>query len=225
MQLAAQGLEVVGEDLAGARRGAERDALGLEAPGAGHVQPVDHLVAPAVVGAAELDHPLLAGERARRADGGHHALGPRAEHAEHLAGRHQPVDQLRQLELVLVEQPGDRAGGGDHLGDLLAQRRVVAAEDGRAAGLEEVDVLVAVDVPEVRALGLLDGQRERVVEGEVVLHAAGDELTRFVGELLAAAALRLEVARGTPAMASRLMGRSGWLTSACRRARRASTSG
>ena len=75
---------------------------------------------------------------------------------------------------------------------LSAHRLVVAAEHGRAAGLQEVDVLVAVDVPQARALGLLDGQREGVVEGEVVLHAAGDELHRRVGQLLAAAAVRVE---------------------------------
>ena len=96
-----------------------------------------------------------------------------------------------------MEEAGDGAGLLDDLGDLLAQRRVVAAEHRGAAGLEEVDVLVAVDVPEMRALGLLDGQRERVVEGEVVLHAAGDELHRLVGQLLAAAAVLVEPGRGS----------------------------
>ena len=158
------------------------------------MQPVHHLVAPAVVGAADLDHPLLAGEGPRAADGRHHALGAGAEHAEHLARRHEPVHQLGQLELVLVEEAGDRARLLHHFGDLAPDRLVVAAEDGRPARLQEVDVLVAVDVPEVGALGLLDRQRERVVEGEVVLHAAGDELHRLVGELLAAAALLVEVA-------------------------------
>ena len=98
-----------GIELAGAPGGAHRDALGLEAPGAGDVQAVDHLVAPAVVGAADLDDVLLAGERARHADGGHDRLGAGAEHAEHLDGRHEPVDELGQLELVLVEQAGHRA--------------------------------------------------------------------------------------------------------------------
>ena len=83
-------------------------------------------------------------------------------------------------------------GLAHHLGDLLVDRRVVAAEQGRAAGLEEVDVDVAVAVGEVGAVGAVDRERERVVEGEVVLHAAGDARLRPVGELLAALALGLE---------------------------------
>ena len=155
------------------------------------MQAVDHLVAPAVVRAADLDHPLLAGEGARAADRRHHALRARAEHAEHLDGRHEAVDQFGQLELVLVEQPGHRSGLLDHLGHLSPERLVVAAEHRGPAGLQEVDVLVAVQVPEVGALGLAHGQGERVVEGEVVLHAAGDELHGGSGELLAAAAARV----------------------------------
>ena len=133
LELPAQRVQVVGEELARRRRGAERDALGLEPPGAGHVQAVDHLVAPAVVRAADLDHPLLAGEGARAADGRHHALGAGAEHAEHLAGRHEPAHELRQLELVLVEEAGHGAGLLDDLRDLAAHRLVVAAEHRRAA--------------------------------------------------------------------------------------------
>ena len=97
---------------------------------------------------------------------------------------HEAVDQLGQLQLVFVEQAGHRAAGLQQLEDLLAHGRVVAAQHGRAAGLQEVDVAVAVHVPQVGAVGFLDRQREGIVEGQVVLHAAGDDLFGFVGQRL-----------------------------------------
>ena len=108
-ELAAQGAEVVREGLAGRARGAERDALGVHPVGAGHPQAVDQRVGPAVVRAADLDDDLVAGERPRGPDGGHDGLGARPERAVHLDVRHVAVDRLGELELVLVEEPGDRA--------------------------------------------------------------------------------------------------------------------
>ncbi len=93
-----------------------------------------------------------------------------------------------------MQQAGDRAAGIQHLVDLLAHRRVVGAEQRGATGLQEVDVAVAVHVGHVGAVGLRDGQRERVVEGQVVLHAAGDHGLGPFGQALRALAALVEVA-------------------------------
>jgi hypothetical protein len=146
-----------------------------------------------VVRAADLDHHLLAGDRAGGSYRRHHALGAGAERAVHLDVGHVPVDQLGQLEFVLVEESGHRAGLADHGGHLFVHRAVVAAKDGRAAGLQEIDVRVAVPVGQVGALGPVDRERERVVEGQVVLDAAGDPALGALGDLLAGTALGVEV--------------------------------
>ena len=181
------------EDLAGVGGGAERDALGVHPPGAGDAQPDNHGVGPAVVGPAHLDHHRLAAEGAGAADGGHDGLRARAQRPVDLDAGQVLVDQFGQPEFVLVEQPGHRAALAHHLVDPVPHRRVVAAEDRRTAGLQEVDVGVAVEVGEVGALRLGDGQRERVVEREVVLDATGDALLGPGGDLLAAHAPGLEV--------------------------------
>ena len=106
---------------------------------------------------------------------------------------HEAVDQLRQFQFVFVEQAGDRSAGLQQLEDLVAHRGVVAAQHGRPARLQKVDVAVAVHVPQVRAVRFLDGQREGIVEGQVVLHAAGDVLLGLVGQRLGAGAVGLEV--------------------------------
>ncbi len=156
--------------------GATRDADRLHAPGARQAHAVHQLVAPAVVGAADLDDPFLAGVGAGQAHRTHHRLGAGAEQAQHLHRRHAGADQFGQLDLVFVQQAGHRAALVQHRLHVFAQFRRIGPEQGRAAGLQEVDIAVAVDVGQVRALGAVHGQRERMVERQVVLHAAGDHL-------------------------------------------------
>jgi hypothetical protein len=131
--------------------------------------------------------------KVRRPDGRHHAFGPGTEHAEHLDCGHEAVDQLRQLEFVLVEQTGHRSAGLEHLDHPVTDRGVVAAQHRRAARLQEVNIAVAVHVPEIGALRFFDRHGEGIVEGQVVLDAAGDEPLGFIGQLLRAGAPRAEV--------------------------------
>ena len=83
------------------------------------------------------------------------------------------VDLLSEQKLTLMEQAGYRAAVIKKLNDLLSYGSIVAAEDGRTACLQEVIVLVAVKVIKERALSLGYANRERIVESEVVLNAAG----------------------------------------------------
>ena len=72
----------------------------------------------------------------------------------------------------LVEQAGDRTAGFQQADDRFPHHRVVAAQNGRAAGLQEVDVLVSVFVVKVGTLRLFEADRERLVERQVMLDAA-----------------------------------------------------
>ena len=96
-------------------------------------------------------------------------------HTEHVDGRDAVGDLLAEFVLVLVEEAGGGAAGVQKVDDGFADDGVVGTEDGRAAGLEQVVVLVAVDVIELRAFRFGEDQRMRIVEGEVVLDAAGDD--------------------------------------------------
>ena len=185
--------EVVGKAFLGVAGGAPRNAHRLAPASTGNAHAVDQLVAPAVVGAADLDHPFPAGVGAGQADGTHDRLGAGGQHAEHLHRRHIAAHQFGELDLVLVQQAGDRAAFTQHLHDLFLHHRVVAAQQGRAASLEEVDVAIAVDVFQVRANGAFHGQGEGVVEGQVVLHTAGNHVGGLLGEALGSLATLLEI--------------------------------
>ena len=181
------------EELLGVGSCAEGDAFGFHAPRTGHVQAIHHRVAPAMVGAAHFDDLLFLRERAGTPDGRHDAFRARPEHPEHLDGWHQAIDQLCQFEFILVEETGHRPAGLQHFDDLVAHGRIIAAEHGRAAGLQEIDIAVPIGVPQVGAFGLFDGDREGIIEGQVVLHPAGDEFLGFQVERLRAGAFGLEI--------------------------------
>ena len=135
-----------------------------------------------MIGATDLDDSLLLGRAARHADGAHDGLGAAAEHTEFLDVGHALVDLLRDEELRLMEQTGHGAAVLDELDRLFLDGGIVAAQDGGTASLQEVDILVAVKVVHVRAFSLDDAHGERLVESEVVLHAAGDVLLRLRGD-------------------------------------------
>ncbi len=170
-----QHLQIVRAHLLGVLEAAAGDAVGLEqVAGAGDLQAVDHLIGPAVICAAYLDDVLLSGGDTRDTLGCHNSLCAGAEHTEHLNIGHMLVYLACYQHLRLVQKSGYRAALVEKLYDLLAYGGVVAAENSRAACLQEVNILVAVLIVEICAVCLCHAHGEWLVEGEVVLHAAGD---------------------------------------------------
>ena len=94
------------------------------------------------------------------------------------------IDFFCKKKLCLMEKTGNGATFIYKLNCLLADGAVVAAEDGRAACLKEVKILVAVDIIEICALCFGDADGERIVERKVVLNAAGDEFLSLGGDFL-----------------------------------------
>ena len=157
-----------------------RDAVGLQVLGAGDTHAPCQLIGPAVVGTAHLQDVLFAGGKTGHTDGAHAGLRARAEHTEHVDGGDAVGDLLAKFVLALMEQTGGGTAGVQKIDDRFTDDGVVGTEDGRAAGLEQVVVLVAVDVIEFGAFRLGKDQREGVVEREIVLDAAGDDRLGFV---------------------------------------------
>ena len=166
----------------------------LHPSGARQAHAVDELVAPAVVGATDLDDPLAARVGPRQPDRAHHRLSAGTEHPQHLHAGHELADQLGQLHLVLVQEAGDRPALIQNLIHLAPQLRRIGAQQRRPAGLQKVGVAVAVHVGQVRAGGLRHRQREGIIEGQVVLHTAGNDLLGSLREPLGALAAILEIA-------------------------------
>ena len=176
-------LKVAGEEFLGVFEDEGRDAAGLEVAGAGDTHAPCQLIGPAVVGAAHLQDVFLAGGKTGNTDCAHAGLSTRTEHTEHVDRGNAVSDLFAELVLVLVEQTGGGAAGLQKVDDGVADDGVVGTEDGRAAGLEQVVVLVAVDVIEFRAFRFGEDQRMGIVEGKVVLDAAGDDVLRFFDHL------------------------------------------
>ena len=145
-------------------------------------------VAVAVVAALELHDERPARESPREAQGAHHGLRSRA-HEAHLLDRGQAArDEFGHLELEL----GRRAEGKPPRGrgaNVREHFRVRVAEDHRPPRPDVVDVAVAVDVDEPRALALAeeDGRSADGAKGaHRGVHPAGDDALRGLKELLAA---------------------------------------
>ena len=149
-------------------------ATGVGSPLVGRevVAPRD-VVVPAVVVALELEDALAAGERPREPDRVERRLGAGAAEDDPLGGRDHLDEPLGELDLervgrrerhaVLVHRP--------HRGRV--DPRVVVAEQDRPERRVEVDVLVAVDVPDARALRLGHEQRIWPRTSALALDAAG----------------------------------------------------
>ena len=143
-----------------------------------------HGVVVAVVGALDLHDHVAAGEAAREVDGVHRRLGAgvgeapvgEAPAAAQLLRHHDRALGRRGEVRALVHLRLDR--GGD--------RRVRVADAHHAEAVVEVEVLVAVDVPHLRADAALDVGRPRVVALERGRHAAGHDVVRAL-EVLARA--------------------------------------
>jgi hypothetical protein len=102
----------------------------------------------AVVATGELDHELAPGEPAGEANRRHGRLGARRDEA-HLVDRRAGDDLLGELDLGRRGRP-ERRAVGDRALDRVDHLWVGMAEDHRAPRADQVDVLVAVDVVEVR---------------------------------------------------------------------------
>ena len=119
------------------------------------------IVVPAVIVALELQDPLPTGEPPGEPDRVECRLGAGAAEDDSLGGRDHPDEPLGQLhfervggregDAVIVHRPDDRR----------PDAAVVVAEQDGTEGVVEVDVLVAVDVPDPRALGSLHVERIR----------------------------------------------------------------
>ena len=80
--------------------------------------------------------------------------------------------KLHRVLRAVMRAPRDLARHG------LDHRRVCMAENQRTVAAEVIDVLVTVDVPFVRARGVVDVERMRFEEPPVVRHAAGKSRER-----------------------------------------------
>ena len=104
----------------------------------------------AVVAAGELHDLAAPGEAAGQPDRAHRRLGAAGDQA-HLLDRLDPGDDLLgERDLVLAGRAEGEAARR-RLPDRARRRRVGVAEDHRPPGADQVDVLAAVDVGEVRA--------------------------------------------------------------------------
>lgn len=56
----------------------------------------------------------------------------------------------------------------------------ITAQDGAAAGLQKIDILVFVQVRQIGPVSFCKNQWKRVVEGQVVLHAARNDIHGLV---------------------------------------------
>ncbi len=124
----------------------------------GHVVGRDadqRVVVDAVVLALELHDLVATGEGPRDAHRVHRRLGARDRHPDLVDPAGQLLDELHGLDLVLRgEREADALA--HPLVDVIVDPLVVVAEDDRAVAHPQVDVLVAVDVPDATALAAVD---------------------------------------------------------------------
>ena len=134
-----------------------------------------------VVAAGELQDPVAASRRAGEPDRAHRRLGPRRDEP-HLVDRRHRIDDLRgELDLGLRRRPEARSAL-DRLDDRGNRLVVGVAEEERAPGHHPVDVAVAVDVLDVRAVAAPHEHRlvepDRAHRANRRVDAAGDQLER-----------------------------------------------
>ncbi len=142
------------------------------------------LVPATVVAVGGHDDVVAAGERARPSHGHHDRLGGRVGEAHEVDRGRPRAEPLGELTLQ-----GDRRGHGR--GQTVGCRarhglddaRMRVAVDQGGVVVDQVDVGVAVDVPEAAALAPLDADRERIVMGHRPRVGAGHHLRQPLEEL------------------------------------------
>ena len=71
--------------------------------------------------------------------------------------------------------------------------RIIAADDGGTAGLQQIVVFITVQVVELGAFGLGNHNREGVVKGQIVLHTAGNDFSCFCDHFLGTGAFLVKI--------------------------------
>jgi len=157
--------------------GAVGFAVGEGAAAGPHEQGIDV----AVVAAFEFDDLVAPGEAARQAQRGHGGFGAGVDHADFLDAGHPLANEARHFHFQRIWNAETDAvcrrfadGGEDDF------RRV--AEDGGAPGADVINEFIAVDIPNVGALGALDKERFAAHAAEGAhwgIDSAGDEAFGF----------------------------------------------
>jgi uncharacterized Zn-finger protein len=130
-----------------------------------------------VVAALEFDDEVAPGEAARQANGGHGGFGSGIHQPHHFDGRHGPADGLRQRDFLLRR----RAEAGAYGQRLLQRRqnlRVPVAQQQRPPRADVVDVLLPIDVENMRAFAAREERRRPTHAAEGAhrrIHAAGND--------------------------------------------------
>ena len=133
----------------------------------------------AVVGAGELEDQLAAGGGAREPHRGHRGLGARGGHAQHLDRLHPPHDLGRELDLAARSARRSSCRRAAAAATRREHLRVRVPVDQRPPRADVVDVAVAVDVEQLRALAALDEERvapDRAHRAHRRVDAAGEHL-------------------------------------------------
>ena len=174
LQMLFQILQIVREELVRVAEYKTRYSLRHHALRSRNPDPICHLVRPPVVRTAHLQNIFLSGSQPCNPGRTHTGLRTGSQHPEHLHARHHFGNLLRQLIFIFVEQSGGRPAGIQQINDLLPDHRVIASQNRRAAGLEQIIILVPVQVIHLRPLRLRNDDRERIVESQIVLHTSRD---------------------------------------------------
>ena len=95
-------------------------------------------------------------------------------HPEHVHPGYMIADKLSDLQLVFMEEPGGRPCGGNQIQDLFLYSRIIAAQNGGTAGLQEIDMPVSILIIEIGTFGPVKNNGVRIVKGQVVLDATRD---------------------------------------------------
>ena len=140
-----QHFQIVRTDFIGQLIRSPRDSVRFQQrPASRDLKTVYHLIRPAMISPSDLDDPLVIRRDPCNTQRCHNRLCAGTQHAEHLHVRHVLIDFLSDEHFRFVKQSGHRAAGIEQVDDLLPYYWIVAAQDGRTARLQEVDIFVTV---------------------------------------------------------------------------------
>ena len=152
-----------------------------------------------VVAAFEFDDFVPSGESAGQPHTGHSRLRPAVDHADFFDRRQTRRDELRHLDFERVGKAVAQSAPG-RLAHRVDDDPRRVAENGRTPRAHVVDVCVAVDIVQVRALGPLDEKGFSADTAECAdrrIHSAGNADAGRGEEFLRAGACDHDRAGGT----------------------------